>query len=616
MSTRRSHEAREAVIISTILLIAIQLLLVLKQPDLSSLIRDPDGFSWLNRVMLLHTSGDWFSASNPRISPPDGLAQHWSRPFDIILYSGAWVGSWFVSFKEALYGWSLALGPVLQILSLVALFWAFRPVIKGTDYLVLGFLYVTQMGIVTTYSFGRPDHQQLLNILFIVSVGLTTRILLRPLDIRLCLMAGFISALGVWVSVETLLVVLAVFLCLGGLWLFGNSDLTRKVSYYSSSLTFFSIAFLFIEKGPSALSTSEIDKLSIAFISLFIAITIFWWAVFLIENRKSAQPGAGTRFALSLIGSITIIWFMEIFFPGFFSGPAAGVDNLYNETRRIQIQEARPLVDFGNVASGNWKAALVRFSYWMGLIIPALPVIVLKLVKEPNPGKMFWVFIATIFLIYIPNTFIHLRWIHYAIICLILPYAYLISAVLSRIDTITSGLLASVSRILIILLSAGMFILPGYILPEVSIASEGQQNENQKRCQVNSIAPLLNETPGPGDSQKKILAFVDYGPEILFRTAHSVYSIPSHRYQPGYSISYRMMNSNTDDEALGVIESNIPDYILICPNDMKANFYGRKDHEDTFYQRLANKSYPSWINEVENPNGNTDFILLEVNKTN
>jgi len=614
MFTSRSHEVREAVIISSILLLAIQFLLVLKQPDLDSLIRDPDGFSWLNRVMLLHTSGDWFNATDPRISPPEGLAQHWSRPFDVVLYTGAWIGSRFVPFKDALFGWSLALGPILQIISLVALFWAFRPVMKGTDYLVLGFLYVTQMGIVTTYSFGRPDHQQLLNILFIISIGLTTRILMRPLNIRLCLLAGFISALGIWVSVETLLVVLAVYLCLGGLWLFGTRGLTRKVCYYSSSLALFSIVFLFLEKGHSAFSSVEIDKLSIAFISLLTAISVFWWTVLLLENGKAIQQSAVSRFTLSLIGSLLIIGIMEVFFPGFFSGPAAGVDNLYNETRRLKILEARPLVDFGDIASGNWKAEFVRFSYWMGLIIPAIPVIVLKLVKEPNPGKLFWIFIATTLLIYIPDTFIHLRWIHYAVIILLLPYAFLVSAVLGRVDAMTSGLLASVLRILVILLSAGVFILPGYIFPEASVASEDPQSGTMKRCEINSIVPLLNKTPGPGESQKKILAFVDYGPEILFRTDHSVYSIPSHRYQTGYTVSYQMMNSSTDEEALCIIESNTPDYILICPNDMKTDFYGRKDRTETFYQHLANKSYPSWINEVENPFGNTDFILLEVNK--
>ena len=613
MTTKQLREVREAIIVSSILMLAIQLLLVLKQPDTASLIRDPDGFSWLNRVMLLYNEGNWFDASNPRISPPDGLAQHWSRPYDLILYSGAWIGSSIFSFKDALYGWSLAIGPILQILSIVALFWAFRPAMKGTDYIVLGFLYATQMGIVTTYSFGRPDHQQLLNLLFILSIGLITRLLMRPFDLRLCLFAGFISAFGMWVSVETLLVILGIFVCLGGLWLFGTEGLTKKVFYYSLSLTFFSVVFTLLEKGFNSLTTPEFDKMSVVFLSLFIAITLFWLAVYFIEGKRKTESNPGIRLTLSISGSVAIIVMMEALFPGFFSGPAAGVDSLYNETRRLKILEVLPLVNFEKISEGIWKPEIVRFSYWMGLLIPALPVLMTRLARDSNPEKMFWILLSTLLLIYIPYTFLHLRWIHYSVILLILPYAYLVSNILRKLESLNKGILASASRIFVILLSAGIFILPGYIYPLETDATNNKKEEAAVSCEINSIASLLNSRPGIGDTQRQIIAFVDDGPEILFRTGHSVYSIPSHRHQPGYTTSYRMMNSDTNEEALRYASENKPDYILLCPSDMKYSFYSRDDERETFYKRLANRDYPLWLSEVKIPEGvNTGYRLLKV----
>jgi hypothetical protein len=613
MTTKQLREMREAIIVSSILMLAIQLLLVLKQPDTASLIRDPDGYSWLNRVMLLYNEGNWFDASNPRISPPDGLAQHWSRPYDLILYSGAWIGSGIYSFKDALYGWSLAIGPILQILSIITLFWAFRPVIKRTDYMVLGFLYVAQAGIVTTYSFGRPDHQQLLNLLFILSIGVTTRLLTRPFNWRLSLVAGIISAFGMWVSVETLLVVLGFFVCFGGLWLFGTEGLTKKILYYSSSLTIFAIVFALIEKGYRSLNTPELDKLSVVFISLFFAITLFWLAVHILEEKRKAELSPGIRFTMSLVGSVAIIALMEALFPGFFKGPAAGVDSLYNETRRLKILEVIPLVDFNKISKGIWEPEIVRFSYWMGLLIPALPVIMTRLVRTPYPDKMFWILLSTLLIIYIPYTFLHLRWIHYSVILLILPYAYLVSSILRKMDSLNPGILASISRIFVILFSASIFNLPGYLFPSESDTATNKMEEMAVRCQINRIASLLNSRPGMGDTQKKLIAFVDDGPEILYRTNHSVFSIPSHRHQPGYTISYRMMNSDTDEEALHYASEGKPDYILLCPSDMKLSFYSRHDERETFYQRLANRAYPLWLNEVKIPEDvDKDYRLLEV----
>ena len=308
---------------------------------------------------------------------------------------------------------------------------------------------------------------------------------------------------------------------------------------------------------------------------------------------------------------------MEFAFPGFFYGPAAGVDNLYNETRRLKISEVQPLVNIGNISEGIWKPEIGRFSYWMGLMIPALPVMITKLFRTPNPDKMFWVFLFTLFVVYIPHTFLHLRWIHYSVIILILPYAYLVSGILRKMDSLNPGILTSASRIFVILLSAGIFTLPAYIFNTEPDTDTKKLGSVAERCDVKSIALFLNSKPGIGDSQNKIMAFVDDGPEILYRTNHFVYSIPSHRHQHGYTISYNMMNSATDDDALHYANKGQPDYILICPSKTRDNFYSRKDDKVTFYQRVAKGEHPSWLSEVTIPEDvNTTYKLLDVQPAN
>ena len=73
-------------------------------------------------------------------------------------------------------------------------------------------------------------------LLFIVSLGFGTRLLLQPFRLRWCYGAGFVSALALWVSVESVLVILMNLLCLGLFWLFGDDDLERKLFHYSLSL--------------------------------------------------------------------------------------------------------------------------------------------------------------------------------------------------------------------------------------------------------------------------------------------------------------------------------------------------------------------------------------------
>lgn len=605
----------EAAVISTALLILIQLLMFISQSDPGSTLRDPDAYSWLNRVMLLHEGGDWFDFSNPRINPPEGLEQQWSHPFDLILFAGAWIGSHFIPFDAALYGWSILASPFLQVLSLAALFWALRPIMNDIDYFVLGFIFLTQMAMITTYGIGRPDHQLLLNLLFILSIGLTTRLLLYSFQWRYCAAAGLVSAIGMWVSVETLLVILVMMVCLGCAWLSGGRGFSKKALYYSLSLTIFSSLFLLAENGVENLFLPVLDQLSYSFIFLFILIVFYWVIVNFLEASEAIRLTLATRLFSAVTGSIVILFLMEMVLPGFFSGPAAEVDELYNQTRRHSIGEALPLVNIEKVAAGDWRTQLVRFSYWMGIFIPALPVLLLRLWKTPDPKRWFWVILLVAAAVFVPLTFMQLRWIHYAVVILIPPYVWLISHILDTLELHLSGWKLSSLRILVILLSAAVFILPGALVKQDATGSGNTVSVADNACPVTKISKVLDDVSGLGDKPRKIIAFVDYGPELLFRTNHTVYSIPNHRFQSGYSNSYNILTAENDHKALEIVERLQPDLILLCPEKLKDNYYARRDGKETLYQRLARGDTPQWLVEYELPEegiGNFKIYKIQI----
>ena len=96
-------------------------------PVLDGALGDADAYMRLSRVLELHDSGSWFDSRFPRINPPAGHVQHWTRPLDALLLAGAWLLQPFLGFERALHLWGVLVSPVGLALSVLALEWAARP---------------------------------------------------------------------------------------------------------------------------------------------------------------------------------------------------------------------------------------------------------------------------------------------------------------------------------------------------------------------------------------------------------------------------------------------------------------------------------------------------------
>jgi hypothetical protein len=342
-------------------------------------LHDPNCYSWLTRVLHLNETGNWFNAANPRIDPPYGLELHWTRPFDLLLFTGAWIVAPLVGFKNGLYAWGVLISPILQVFAVIAFFWALLPVFTNRQIYVLGILFVFHIVIIVSFRAGRPDHQSLTYLLFIISFGFGARLLLQPFRLRWCYGAGLVSALALWVSVESVLVILMNFLCLGLFWFFGDDDLERRLFHYSLSLLILSAGALLAQRGFRDLLQPELDQISIAFVSLFALIFAFWAAVGRARVMTGAKLGWGSRMALAVIGAAVVAAAMEFLYPGFFAGPEPNVDELYRQVRLQHIGEAHPLL------LGGWQRGVTRFSTYLGIAIPTIPVLVYHLVKRYKP---------------------------------------------------------------------------------------------------------------------------------------------------------------------------------------------------------------------------------------
>jgi hypothetical protein len=98
-----------------------------------------------------------------------------------------------------------------------------------------------------------------------------------------------------------------------------------------------------------------------------------------------------------------------------------------------------------------------------------------------------------------------------------------------------------------------------------------------------------------------VLAFIDFGPEILYRTGHSVYSIPTGRFQPGFTAGYGIMTATDPEEARLLIEKAGVDLIVVCPGSPAGTMYSIESEAPTFYELLAEGEAPSFVRPLPLP---------------
>jgi hypothetical protein len=200
-----------AVVIACLLAIVIQTGAVVRgiAPLLNGGLVDTDDYMRLVRVEHLWLTGAWFDSVIPRVDPPTGLALHWSRPMDVLLMAGAFLATPLLGFKSALYWWGSVISPVLLMVSIAAMAWAAAPLIPRRGLPLVALLFVAQPSIEHRYIIGRPDHHGLLILLLVLAIGYGLRVAQDPDRRSNAVMAGLAGAMAIWVSVESLVGVVA-----------------------------------------------------------------------------------------------------------------------------------------------------------------------------------------------------------------------------------------------------------------------------------------------------------------------------------------------------------------------------------------------------------------------
>jgi asparagine N-glycosylation enzyme membrane subunit Stt3 len=568
-------------------------------PVAQGLLIDTDSYMKLVRIENLLATGGWFDSRIARSNAPFGETLHWTRLFDVIVILGAGLLRPFMELREAVFWSGAFVSPLLNLALIFALVWAARPLLAKLSVEALAVAAVLTVAQPSIFSYslpGRADHHVLLMLLFALLVGMILHALRRAPDERLaarkCALAGAIAGLGVWASVELLLAAAAAGTALGVAWVLEGRRWLRINLAYAAGLVASTAIAILIERAPAELFAVESDRISVMQLAAALALLAVWTSIaaasrFVGRSGRPVLRLAGAGFAAALAGALLLAAF-----PTFLSGPIGAVDPIIRAIWFDNVVEMQPLWPHSRESA----AALLKL---LGIGLAALPFLAWLLLEERrDPAFLARLGVVVVTAAVLPVALAHQRFAPYAEALLGMALAELLRRAFER----ASAAVRPASRALWRVLPAVVvFLGPVLIGAKLETRASGADTSPAgPTCSVKELAPFLNALAADnGRRPLTVLAMIDIGPELLYRTSHRVIGTPYHRNAAGIRDSYAGLAS-AEAEARRVLGARQVDLVLLCPKTDRS-FYIGGSGDSSLYNRLLRGDVPQWLAPVPLP---------------
>jgi len=577
------------------LLVVVQVLFMMRadSPLPNQALWGTDGYMRLLRVEALAESGDWFNSTIARANTPDGDTLHWTRPLDVLLLAGAAPLMPFLGLKQSLYWWGVFISPVLHWLTLLALMWAARPLFGRAALIYLGIVFLPQPAILSYFAAARPDHHSLIGLLFVLMLGGALRLVMGQSRAKTALITGAVSGLGLWVSVEMLVPLAILLTMLGLVWLTRGGDEARKGRDFTLGAVLVVILALIVER-PSGLELAvEYDRISIVHLYVLGVILAFWQAALVLDFEER-----GRRAVVAVGGVAGVVAATLYAFPLFFAGPYAEVDARVVAVWFKNTAEVRSLIN-----PGNSLKSLRESLFMVGPVLVAGPALWWLMGDVLAPRRRGWGLIALGLAVFVPLTLYQARWATYAEFLLVLPYTAVIMAMLARLDRSgeaaggAAGLARAAARAMIVGGMACAFLLLAVIVYKIE-----DRKPARPGCAMAAMSTFLSTAPDfaakVGTGPQRIMTLVFFGPEILYRSGHSVVGTPYQRNSAGILDTIDFFSAEDANVARRIVKKRGITLVMQCNAAKEAVWY---DKPGTMFSRLAAGRGPDWLQPLALP---------------
>lgn len=529
---------------------------------------DSDTYMRLVRVEAFATGQEWLDSSVVRMNAPYGDILNWTRPLDMLILAGAYPLQRFaeISLHDAIFWSGSALPVVLHLLLGVTVVWAFSPLLPRRAGPLL-FLLSTLQPVMLAYNMaGRPDQQTLLLICMVLMLGGLLREIkcLGAAPMSWSVWAGLCAGFGLWISPEFQFALLIMTATLGLWWaLSGEREVLHAVE--GLSLGFFIVVAIGVlaERGTSWNITRELDKISLSH-ALAAAVNCGVWGfmpAFSYGGRMKRFIGLAVLGALGVAGLV-------FFAPELLRGPAGDIDPRVLSEFLLSNREMRPLwpVDLNTTA---------LMLIWLGTPLTAL---VLWPRLGQGWGRQGFALLWPLVLAFTVFGLLHARFAQFAA-----P----LGAVMLVVELFA---LTTVQLLPRVILQMAFLIGPVFV---GLLLVEGDKEAETTPCSVHQAAAALNTLP-----TGIIMAYINYGPELLYRTSHSVVSGPYHRNRDGILDSFDFFR--TGDRQ--ILKRRGVAYVLACAGD------SAREKDAHFMADLAKGKHPAWLSPVEGKDFGSFFV--------
>jgi hypothetical protein len=578
---------------------------------------DPDDYTYLTQTLDWLQGQSWFDNIQHRMSPPEGVAIHYTRFAELPIAATILL---FRLFHYSWHGAALLASFLLPIIYLGALFTALR--FAASQFIapqwarLTSFVVMFASALLFKFAPGQVDHHGLEAILTITAVGLVAQMFARPDLMRWATAAGIMFSLTTAIALETVpwLVLASTAI---GLWAtIQGPRAIRATNAFAITLFLSSVILLFLDKPATNVFQADILAYSITYVELTagIAAALLW------ASTLSYLDKFKLRLALSgLIAAILAVMYLS-HFPALLAGPYGAMDKKLSALFFANLDEAVALID-----RRSFYGCFLRLA-------PALLGLTASITffrRANGSVKYSWGLLVALLATSIALTaFYQSRVLIYASLFSVIPLTALVARGWPWLASHAQdrkrfwaeiALILSVGPLTSIFLPAvqdgrsfntGMLLFPAQTFSDT--------------CQMRGLEQILNDPYFTDRKPLRLINMIDQGPELLFRTPHAVMSAPYHTNVRGNLDALELFTTTNSAAAEQIVQRDGINLIALCRDipdmylDGGAAHYvmlptGGKQMQPnaSFAGQLAFHQIPDWLTEIQVPTP-SNYLLFEV----
>jgi hypothetical protein len=543
----------------------------------------------LVQVRDLLAGQGWYDLTQYRLSPPEGVAMHWSRlidvPIAVLIRAAEWAVPAALAERLALAVWpaALLLGFLMGIVRLAR-------DLAGDSAARLALIFAALMApVLQHFRPGAIDHHNAQLVLMVWTVALLIRE--RPRDAAI---AGSLCALSLAIGQEMAPMIAMTAALVTLRWIVRGEPSRAFAAAFALAFGVASLVAFVTTIPPARYLTASCDALSIVQVSIAVcggfglAILTSWRALNTARKRIAGAAGLG-----ELVSVVVVLGF-----PACLGDPYGQLDPHLAALWLGNVSEARSIMSM-------WHDLPQEVLPYYGLPLIGLALGIYRSWHDESRWR--WIVAPAVLAV---STLIAVWQVRgtAAANALALP---LVAAALVR------GLPAASGRAVFLgfgraVLLAGLLVNPLTLIGAGrSIAWAMEQRPGAQRTTVITDGPGTCRMPADYAPLARlpaglVLGFIDAGPLILMETSHQVLAAPYHRNIRGNGAMLEVFLGRPEDAAARLAALGVR-YLAFCPNAPERHNYAAAA-PDGLAAALAGGQIPNGLERV--PLDGTDLLVF------